>query len=118
MAPFRPWRAISPWPDSGRSIRTHGGVRFWRVLFALAVIVLLLLGVTAAVSHGHAPGAPDHDGCSLCMAAHAIVGVVLVYAFAMQRRATCFCAHTVQILPRRAMECPCWNRPPPTALFS
>jgi hypothetical protein len=118
----RGWRLTRAAVPGGKrgALRGAGGgdASFWRILIVIAAIALVLVGVTAAVSHGHAPGSTIHDGCSLCITAHAVVCILLVYVFSAQRRTAGLAPRLVVCLPRRAMECPCWNRPPPRRTFS
>jgi hypothetical protein len=88
-------------------------------LAGLLCILLLLVGTTIQVSHGHLPhdGHPDnHANCSLCVTAHATVQVVILPVG--------FVAPVVtperriysprRAIPTRVWAHPLWNRPPPS----
>lgn len=86
---------------------------FWRTLVAVCAIAFVLIGTTALVSHGHAPGPGTHDGCSLCLTTHAVIAVVIaVTLFSQKSTARAFARWTPTPM-RQAAECPYWNRPPP-----
>jgi hypothetical protein len=48
----------------------------WRILLALACVLLVVVAGTVQVAHTHTDGADTHADCSLCAAAHITVQLV------------------------------------------
>ena len=48
----------------------------WRVLLALACVLLVVVSGAIQVAHTHADGPDTHANCSLCVTAHIAVQVV------------------------------------------
>ena len=57
----------------GHRDRRYRAVRSWRVLLALACVLLVVVSGVVQVAHTHADGADAHANCSLCAAAHVTV---------------------------------------------
>lgn len=97
-----------------RFVSSRGGS--WRSLVVLVGIVcvalLLLTGILQA-AHFHANGQIDHD-CSLCIAAHNAVQIVLAVTLVLSSRPV---VHRVvdrfAPLPRQRFVVKLANRPPP-----
>jgi hypothetical protein len=60
----------------GRNSRTSRAAHSWRVLLALACVLLVAVFGTVQAAHIHTDGADTHANCSLCTAAHITVHLV------------------------------------------
>ena len=56
--------------------QSGGAGRPWRILLALACVLLVVVSGTVQVAHTHADGADSHADCSLCAASHVTVHLV------------------------------------------
>jgi hypothetical protein len=88
----------------------------WRILLALACVLLVVVAGTVQVAHTHADGTDTHADCSLCAAAHITVHLVQTpipapAAVVVNMREALLPA----ILPNTLIPFALFIRPPPVA---
>ena len=94
--------------DKSRSRTTQG------IFLALLCVVLVILGGTIQVAHGHQPGSVSHSDCSLCTTAHLVILASLPVAVLVLARQVAEVDALLQTVPPRTLFVfELFTRPPP-----
>lgn len=88
----------------------------WRILLALACILLVAVIGTVQVAHSHPDGADTHSTCSLCATAHVTVHLAQTPAAAPSAAVIAFLeALPPSAFPRAVSNFALFTRPPPAS---
>lgn len=98
--------------------RTERMQSTWRILLALACVLLVVVAGTVQVAHSHADGADTHANCPLCVTAHVTVQLTQTPAPATSARVVAVLeALPAAVLPSALCTFALFTRPPPVDLF-
>lgn len=88
----------------------------WAKWLGLVCIALVLLTGIIQVTHTHATGQADREGCSLCVTAHHVVQAVALIVLAISIQLVVRVTIKVRNeIPRQRFLLKLANRPPPVA---